>query len=88
VLKAAAAAGIRNYVTAIQMINTSAVASEVVIKDGATVIWRGFLPANMLDTQTINFPTPLRGTAATAVNFACITTGTNTYASAQGFIAP
>lgn len=88
VLKAAGAAGVRNYVTAIQMINTNAVATEVVVKDGATVIWRGFLQASMLDTIAIQFPTPLKGTAATAMNFACITTGANVYVNAQGYQAP
>jgi hypothetical protein len=87
VLKAAAAAGVRNYVTAIQMMNGSLVATEVVIKDGATTIWRGFLPDQMKTPIAINFTTPLRGTAATAVNFQCLT-ASSVYVSAQGFIAP
>ena len=36
----------------------------------------------------ITFPTPLRGTAATAVNFACLTTGAQVYVNAQGYAAP
>ncbi len=87
-VKAAAAAGIRNYVTAIQLRNTNATATEFVIKDGATVIWRTQLPASMADAQMVEFPTPLRGTAATAVNVACITTGAAVYANLQGYIAP
>jgi len=48
VLRAATAAGIRNYVTSIDLRNAHAtVATEVVIKDGATVIWRQLLPAAM-----------------------------------------
>lgn len=86
--KAAAAAGIRNYVTGIQVRNSSAVATEFVIKDGATVIWRTQLPATMAGSQDVSFDPPLRGTAATAVNVACITTATVTYANLQGFIAP
>jgi hypothetical protein len=89
VLKAAAAAGIRNYVTSIDIRNAHAtVATEVVIKDGATVIWRQLLPAAMAAPVEITFPTPLRGTAATAVNFACLTTGAQVYVNAQGYAAP
>jgi len=89
VLRAAAAAGIRNYVTSIDVRNAHAtVATEVVIKDGATVIWRQLLPAAMPAPVEITFPTPLRGTAATAMNVACLTTGAQVYVNAQGFAAP
>jgi hypothetical protein len=89
VLKAAAATGIRNYVTSIDVRNAHAtVATEVVVKDGATVIWRQLLPAAMAAPVDIIFPTPLRGTAATAVNFACLTTGAQVYVNAQGYAAP
>jgi hypothetical protein len=89
VLRAAAAAGIRNYVTSIDVRNAHAtVATEVVIKDGATVIWRQLLPAAMAAPVEIIFPTPLRGTAATAVNVACLTTGAQVYVNAQGYAAP
>lgn len=88
-VKAAAAAGIRNYITGIQLRNTNAVATEFVIKDGAsTVIWRTQLPASMTGSMEVAFPTPLKGTAATAVNVACITTGAAVYANLQGYIAP
>lgn len=88
VLKAAGAAGIRNYVTAIQVKNTNATATEIVVKDGSTVIWRGHVGANMVNADEIVFPTPLKGTAATAMNFGCITTGANVYVNAQGYQAP
>ncbi|MCK8787259.1 hypothetical protein M0638_23070 [Roseomonas sp. NAR14] len=88
-IKAAAAAGIRNYVTAIDLRNAHAtVATEVVIKDGATVIWRQLLPAAMAAPVEITFPTPLKGSAATALNVACLTTGAQVYVNAQGFSAP
>lgn len=83
-----ATASIKNYLTCIQMINTSATATEVVIKDGTTVIWRGYLGANMTSMIDIQFPTPLKTTANTALNFACITTGANVYVNAQGYQAP
>lgn len=88
VLAAAAGAGIRRYVTAIQLKNTNATATEVVIKDGATVIWRLLLPANMATADTIAFPSPLKSTANAALNFACITTGASVYVAAQGYTAP
>jgi hypothetical protein len=87
-IKAQAAAGIRNYVTAVQIQNKGAVATDVVIKDGSTVLWTGNFPASMVAPVPIEFPTPLRGTAATAVNIACLTTGANVLMNAQGFIAP
>jgi hypothetical protein len=82
-------ASIRNYVTSIDVRNAHAtVATEVVIKDGATVIWRQLLPAAMAAPVEIVFPTPLRGTAATAMNLACLTTGAQVYVNAQGYAAP
>jgi len=87
VLIAAAGAGIKNYLTGLSVANASATATEVVVKDGSTVIWRGYVAAN-LPLKDIPFPTPLQSTANTALNVACITTGTQTYVSAQGYKAP
>lgn len=88
-LKGAGGSGIRNYVTALQLQNTHAtVATEVVVKDGSTVIWRGYLPANMTAIVNVPFPTPLRGSMITVMNFAAITTGANIYVNAQGYQAP
>jgi hypothetical protein len=85
VIAPAAGAGIRNYLTSLQFKNTSAVASEIVVKDGATVIWRGHVSATMAFEELVTFGTPLRGTANTALNVAMITTATATIVSAQGF---
>jgi hypothetical protein len=88
-LSAAGASGIKNYLTALQYLNASAVASEIVVLDGAsTVIWRGYAPALMTQEASITFPSPLGGTAATAMNVAMVTTGTATRVSAQGYQAP
>lgn len=87
-VKAAAAAGIRNYVTSFQYQNTSAVATNIQIKDGSTVIFCMQAPATMLAPAVIDFPVPLRGTAATAINVACGTTSSSTLIAVQGFIAP
>ncbi len=88
VLIAAAGAGIKNYLTDLSVANANATASEIVIKDGAsTVIWRMYLAANA-PIQSISFSTPLQSSANTALNVACITTGTQTYVNAQGYKAP
>lgn len=84
-VRAAAGAGVRNYITGIQFKNTSATASEIVIKDGATIVWRGHVSASMTVSDGFTFNPPLRGTANTAVNVALITTGTATLVDVQGY---
>lgn len=85
-IAAAAGASLRNYLTAIQFANTG-IASEIVVKDGATVIWRGYALATTGDQQSVTFPVPLKGTANTALNVAMITTASATRVSAQGYTA-
>lgn len=87
VLAAAAGAGLRRYVTSLQLSNNSATATEVVLKDGATIIWRGQLPANAPLAEIV-FANPLKTTANTALNFACLTTAAAVYVNAQGYTAP
>jgi hypothetical protein len=86
VLAAAAGAGLRRYITGLQLSNANATATEVVLKDGATVIWRGNLPGNA-ENVAIQFPDPLKTTANAALNFACITTAAAVYVNAQGYTA-
>lgn len=85
---AAAGAGVRNYVNSLTVTNSHATVGTVVeLKDGTTVIHRAYAaPAG--GGFTVQFPTPLRGTANTAINAACLTTGSNVYVSASGFKAP
>lgn len=88
---AAAGAGLRRYLTGISIQNASAtIATEVVIKDGATIIWRGYVGTSALLNSAVSivFPTPLKTTANTALNVACITTGAAVYVNAQGYTAP
>lgn len=87
VLAAAAGAGLRRYVTSIGLSNASAVATEVVLKDGATVIWRGYVAANA-PLCHIDFSNPLKTSANAALNVACITTASAIYINAQGYTAP
>lgn len=88
VLAAAAGTGLRRYITSVDLKNISATATEVVIKDGATVLWRGHLSASMTEPVEIAFYNPLKTTANAALNFACITTGAQVYVNAQGYTAP
>lgn len=79
---AAGAAGIRNYVTDLTFDNTGAAAARVTVDDGTTRIFTATVPAGQ--TFTKFFETPLRGTAATAVNARLGVAGTVTV-SAQGY---
>ncbi len=84
---AAQGAGVRIYVTQVVVTNSHATVGTVVeIKDGTTVIQRGYAaPAG--GGFALSFPIPLRLTANTALNAANITTASNTYVSASGFKA-
>lgn len=84
---AAAGVGIRNYITSLLVTNSHASTGTLVeLKDGTTVIWRGYAPPG--GGFAVHFPVPLRGTANTAINAANVTTGSNTYVSAAGFKGP
>ena len=87
VLAGAQGANIKNYLTGLSIANANTTATEVVVKDGSIVIWRMYLAANA-PIQNIKFTTPLQSTANTALNVACITTGSQTYVNAQGYKAP
>ena len=90
VLRIAASAGLRNYLTSFQITNASAtIATEIVIKDGVIIVWRGFVGVGTVLNSAVgvSFATPLRTTAATNLNFACITTGSSVYVNAQGYVA-
>lgn len=92
-VRAAQAAGIRNYITGIQiMAQPLGAATELAVRDGAagTVIWRTHIPAGGLPTTDINFPTPLRGTAATLLEVVTLTASVTgaVYFNAQGYSAP
>ena len=84
-MRAAGAGQVRNYVTGFQFTNTSATATLVNILDGASVVWQGNAPASMTVPVVVSFPTPLRGTAATAMNVQCGTAAANVLVNAQGY---
>ena len=86
-LAGAAGAGLRRYLTSLAVKNANATVTEVVVKDGSTVIWRGHLNGSMASTDQIIFNNPLKTTVNTALNFACVASGAQVYVNAQGYTA-
>ena len=76
-VKAAGAASIRNYMTGLTLYaDALGAATEVIVYDGttATVLWRHKIPVGgLLGGLSIQFSTPLRGTAATLMGVATVT---------------
>lgn len=87
-MQAAGGAGIKRYLTALQVQNTNATATTLVVKDGTTAKWTISLPASMTLPVDFVFPTPLPTSANAALNIACGTTGANVLVNAQGYTAP
>lgn len=93
-IKAAAGAGVRNYLTGLQVMSDVLTnATELVIRDGAagTVIFRTKLPtAGVTGTLNIQFQNPLKSTANTLLEVATLTaSGAGAvFINAQGYIAP
>jgi hypothetical protein len=84
---AAQAASTRIYVTSLTVVNSDAsVGTVVALTDGSggTVLHRGYAAAAG-GGYTITFPTPLRGSAATALHAICATTSAEVYVSASGY---
>lgn len=75
VVRNAAGAGVRNYVLSMQCTATAlGAATELVVLDGATVVWRTQIgTAGTPSVADISFNPPLRGTANTAVSIQTVT---------------
>ena len=82
-LIAAQGAGVKTYLTAIILTNTSSSNIYVEIKDGATAKLTIPVPAN--SGAVVTLPVPLGGTANTAWNFDPSAATTTVYCSAVGF---
>ncbi len=82
---AAQGAGVRTYVTTIVVANSDAtVGTLVAIKDGTTI--KMYVPAApAYGGAIITLPKPLRGSANTAWNAACLTTSAEVRVSMVGF---
>jgi|GEM_PF-3567411 len=83
-LKAAPGAGKAIYVTSVQVHNTSATVTEVVLKSGSTVLWR-YSASAASGPIAVVFSHPLIVANNTALTAACLTTATVTYVNAQGY---
>jgi hypothetical protein len=93
-LVAAQAAGVRNYLTSLQLSSdVLGAATEIAIRDGAggTVLWRGKIgTAGIAGVITIQFSDPLKSTAATLLEVVTLTASVTggVYVNAQGYKAP
>ncbi len=92
-IKAAASAGIRNYITGLDIFHESLTnATEVRIRDGSggTTLWQTKIQSGVAGRIVINFPTPLRGTAATLLEILTVTaSGAGAvYVNVVGYTAP
>ena len=93
-LVAAQAAGVRNYLTSLQISSdVLGAATEIAIRDGAggTVLWRGKIgTAGIAGVITIQFSDPLKSTAATLLEVVTLSASVFVcfYVNAQGYIAP
>ncbi len=83
-IKAAAAAGVRNYLTDIDISNTSATATRIDILDNVTIIRSFWVEGGKSINRT--FSMPLRGTAATQMNVQSSVAVTDVRVSANGYI--
>jgi len=93
-LVAAQAAGVRNYLTSLQLSSDAlGAATEIAIRDGAggTVLWRGKIgTAGIAGVITIQFSDPLKSTAATLLEVVTLSASVfgGVYVNAQGYKAP
>lgn len=92
-VKAAAGAGVRNYITSLQLAaDALGAATEFAIRDGAagTVIFRTKIQTAGLAGVMYTFDSPLRGTANTLLEIVTLTASVTggVFANLQGFTGP
>lgn len=81
--------GFNHYLTGFTIQNTHAtVPTEFVIKDGSTIVYRGWLVVNMLLPSVVAFPTPIKFTAGNGLQIQMTTTGASVFYNAQGYTLP
>lgn len=92
VVKAAAGANVRNYITSVQVMAEALTnATELTIENGdGTVLWRTKITTAGLPTAPIRFDDPIKGTANASLQIRTVTaSGTGAvYVNAQGYYAP
>lgn len=84
-IRAAQGANVIQNVTQITYQNTNATATTLTIQDGSTTLLAISVPASMTVAEQLAFPTPLRGTANTALNYTAGTTGASILLNVTGF---
>ena len=84
-IRAAQGTDIRQSVTSVTFQNTNATATTLTIQDGSTTLVTFSVPASMTLPSQLSFPTPLRGTANTALNYTAGTTGASVLLTVTGF---
>lgn len=84
-IRAAQGLQVRQSITSIVYQNTNATATTLLIQDGSTTLLSISVPASMSEPRQLNFPTPLRSTANTALNYTAGTTGANVLLNVTGF---
>ena len=84
-LRAAQLGTIIQNVTAITYQNTSATATTLTIQDGTNTLFVVAVAATMASPVQVRFPTPLFGTAATALNYTASVTGASILLNVTGF---
>ena len=93
-IAAAAGAGLRNYITGVQLSSDAlGAATEFAIRDGAagTVLWRKKIgTAGIVNGINYTFASPLKSTANTLLEVVTLTASITgaVYFNAQGYIAP
>lgn len=87
-LVAAAGAGLKNYITSCQLVNTGSTTALITFKDGSGGSTLVYTVAPTGGGSNIVFPAPFATTANTALYFAAGSSSTTIYASCQGYKAP
>lgn len=82
-----ATAAVSHAVRSLQLSSVSGTGQhEVILKSGATVLWRAAVNMQTNDPKTINFDQPLRGGVNEAITFEMTTVDPGSlYVNAQGF---
>jgi hypothetical protein len=84
-VKAAAGAGVRNYLGSLYIGNAHAsVSTAITILDGASIIGVCWVKASA-DPVMLYFDPPLRSSANAALNMQCATTGASVHVTATGW---
>lgn len=88
-IKAAAGAGLRNYLTDLQISHAAlGGATELAIRDGAggTVLWRMTLATGANENISVHFRTPLQSSVNTLLEVVTLSSVTGgVYVNAQGY---